>query len=152
MITVLLPEQISKHWDVIGYAIEQSLPPIASGNDERMNRALSSLLSGKSLCWVSHTNNESGKFLEAVFVTQIVVDSISSVKNLLLYSVYGFSKVDENSWAKGLELLTKYAKTKGCESIVAYTQNDKIKEIASKFGCDSSWAFLTFSIDKILGG
>lgn len=43
------PDQVARHWEKIGYAIEQALPPIADSrkSESRMNEILESILAGK---------------------------------------------------------------------------------------------------------
>ena len=148
MITILLPDQVATYWDILGYAIEQSLPPIASSNEERMNRVLTSLISGESLCWVSFNNGR----IEAVCVTQIFQDIISRCNSLLIYSLYGFVDDLDSIWAEGISVLAKYAKAKNCEHIIAYTDNERIIEMTDMFGGNSRRSFVSFNANHLLGG
>ena len=146
MLTRLLPEQISKFWDIIKFAIEQSLPPIVGEHPDKMNRILSSALSGGTEVWASH---EGHKF-EGIVLTKILYDDASGTKNLLIYCLYGYSEVDNKSWLKGLNTLAKYAKARGCTQIVAYTDVPYIVEIVNNLGGEAKYTFLSFNINEIV--
>ena len=149
MLTRLLPEQISTHWDIIKYAIEQSLPPIVGDHPDKLNRLLSSALSGKLEVWASYTRGKETKF-EAVLVTKILYDDASDTRNLLLYCVYGYSDVPKESWINGFETILKYAKSKGCLQVVAYTTLPYMIELGNKLGGNSDYTFISFDVNRSL--
>jgi hypothetical protein len=144
MLTQLLPDQISKFWPIIKYAIEQSLPPTVGEHPDKMNRMLSAMLRGNLEVWVSYQHPENR--FEAVVVTQIIYDDASNMKNLLLYCVFGYNDISESSWIEAWETVNKYAKGAGCKQIVAYSSNPFIIKQAKKFGGDTSFTFISFTI------
>jgi len=149
MLTQLLPDQISHFWDIIKYAIEQSLPPITHEHPDKMNRILSSLISGKAQCWASYNKSEKEIKFEGIVVTRFLYDDVSNTKNLLIYCLYGYQGVNKSSWLHGLRALTKYASANGCKKIIAYTDIPYIINIAQQLNGATSYTFLTFDIDKI---
>ena len=149
MLTKLLPEQISKLWPIIKYAIEQSVPPATGEHPEKMNRILSSALCGKIDIWAAYTKGETNKF-EAIVVTELLYDEPSGIKNLLLYSLYGYDKVSKSSWIDGLVTLAKYGKSLRCTNLVAYSSEQDIIELVKRLGGDTSFTFLSFRIDEIV--
>ena len=144
MLTKLLPDQIAKLWDIIRYAIEQSLPPIVGEHPDKMNRLLSSMLSGKVEVWASYTKEE--RKFEGIVVTQLLYDDASNTKNLLIYCLYGYVDVNTDSWKEGWEALNKYAKSLGCHSIMAYSTNQFIVDIVKKLDGSTSYTFLSFDV------
>jgi len=146
MLTKLLPDQISAYWDIIRYAIEQSLPPVVGEGPDKMKKILMALLSGKAECWVSHTMEGENKRFEGVMVTRMQYDDISDTKNLLMYCAYGYEKITDESWAAGFATLAKYAKSKGCHRITTYTTIPYLIEMAKKFSADSTYTFITFPL------
>ena len=142
MLTQLLPDQIAKFWDIIKFGIEESLPPMVSDHPERMNNVLASLLSGKAQCWVSHRNTEEGKVFEGVVITKVMVDDITATKNLLIYSVYGYTETNAETWQQGFMAIAKYAISKGCQCIVGYTDIPDIIKIVKKFNGEARYAFI----------
>lgn len=148
MLTRLLPDQISNFWPIIKYAVEESLPPIVGDHPDKMNRILSAMLSGKLEVWVSY-KAEDRKF-EAILVTQILYDEASNMKNLLLYCLYGYDLIDKESWIEGWKAISKYAKSKGCSQVMAYSADQDIVKLAKSFGGDTSYTFISLSLDEIV--
>jgi len=148
MITRLLPEQISDHWNIIKHAVEQSLPPFVSDHPDKMNRVLSSLLSDKIACWAMYDRNEEGAIFDAIILTKITFDDISHTKNFLLYSVYTFRPVTPNHWAEGFLFMSKYALANGCSRMIAYTKVPYLIEMANKYDADASFTFVSFDIGR----
>jgi len=144
MLTKLLPDQISKFWPIIKYAVEESLPPTVGEHPDKMNRILSAALSGKLEVWASY-EHPTNRF-EAIVVTQFLYDDASNMKNLLLYCVYGYAKISESSWLEAWESMSKYAKAEGCKKIVCYTANPFIIQQAKLFGGDTSFTFVSFPL------
>lgn len=148
MLTKLLPDQISRFWDVIKYAIGESLPPIAGESPDKINRILMSLLSSKAQCWASYTVIEEQRKFEGIVVTRIVYDDMSDTRSLLIYCLYGYEKVERGSWLSGFKTLTKYAISRGCERIVGYTDLPSIVKIAERFGGEARYAFVSVPLYK----
>lgn len=146
MLTKLLPDQISKFWDIISYAIEESLPPVAGESPDKMNNILMSLLSGKSQCWVSYTKNEEQRIFEGVVVTKILYDDMSDTKNLLIYCLYGYNSVKRTSWLSGFKALVKYAASKSCYRIVGYSDLPFILDVVKRLGGETRYTFVTLPL------
>jgi len=146
MLTKLLPEQVSKYWDIIRYAIEQSLPPVAGEGPDKMKKILMSLLSSKSQCWISSDINEESRILEAVLVTRILYDDVSDTKNLLIYCLYGYEHIKQSSYSSGVSTLVKYAESKGCDRIIAYTNFPRVIEMIEKLGGSTTYTFISIPL------
>jgi hypothetical protein len=149
MLTKLLPEQVSKFWDVIKFGLEESLPPIVGGHPDRMNRILTALLTDKAICWASYKREKTVKF-EGIAVTRILYDDVSNTRNLLIYAVYGYETVDRQTWLEGITALAKYASSKRCDAIIAYTDLPHIVEIVRDLGGDTATTFLSFNVKQIV--
>jgi hypothetical protein len=146
MLNPMLPEQVSSAWDIIKYAIEESLPPIAGDHPDKMNRILGSLLSGKLLCWAAYQLDEDNRKFEGLVLTDIVYDTASDTKNLLIYCLYGYAAVSNSTWVEGLESLKKYARSKRCSQIIAYTDQVEITRLVKSLGGEARWTLCTFNI------
>ena len=147
MITRLLPEQVSRLWDIIKYAIEQSLPPIVTRHSDNMNRILAALLSNKMSCWISYTKTEEMSKFDAVILTKFIFDDATYTKNLLLYSVYGYAKLESRHWMEGFAFMSKYALSQGCDKLIAYTKVPYLVEMAKQYDADMQ-TFISFNINK----
>jgi hypothetical protein len=150
MLTKLIPEQISKLWPIIKYAIEQSVPPMAGDHPEKMNRILSSALCGKIDIWASYAKKDNVNKFEGIVVTEVLYDDASGIKNLLIYSVFGYEKTSKSTWITGLATLAKYGKSLKCNNIVAYSSEKDIIDLVKRLGGDTSFTFLSFGIDEIV--
>lgn len=148
MLTKLLPDQISGFWDVIKYAIEESLPPVVGEGPDKMNRILMSLLSGKSQCWASYIVDGKRRKFEGVVITRIMYDDASDTRSLLIYCLYGYEEVGRGSWLGGFKTLTKYAISRGCERIVGYTDLPSVTKIVERFGGEARYTFVSIPLFK----
>lgn len=149
MIVKLLPDQISKFWDIIRYAVEQSLPPTAGQHPNTMNFILMAALEGRIDVWVSFTRKEVTK-IEAIMLTRFIYDHPTRTRNLLIYSLFGYKIVSKESWMKGLETIAKYAKKEKCTQIVAYTNLDSVSGLAKELGGDTDYTFISFNVRRLL--
>jgi len=148
MLTRLLPDQISAFWDIIKYAVEESLPPIIGEHPDRMNRILSSLLSSKTECWASYRREDERIIFEGICLTKIIYDDASGTKNLLLYCIYGYESTLEEAWMDAFRSVSKYAKAQGCNDIIGYTNVPYLIEKAKLFGGNTDYTIVTFNINK----
>ncbi len=146
MLTKLLPEQISQFWDIIKYAIEESLPPIAGEGPDKMNKILTSLLSSKSECWASYTVNGKERRFEGIVITKIQYDDISDTKSLLIYCLYGYETADRSSWTAGLKALVKYAASRNCHRIIGYTEVPFIVDVVRRLGGEAKYTFISLPV------
>jgi len=150
MLTKLLPDQISKFWDIIKYAVEQSLPPITGEHPDKMNNILFSALDGSIDVWASYEKGSEGSRFEGIVLTEILIDRPSKTKNLLLYCLYGYDKVTRESWESGFQTMLKYAAGKGCSRIVAYTDVPVLIELVKSLGGEAKYTFVSFDIKQII--
>ncbi len=146
MLTRLTPEQVSNFWDVIKYAIEESLPPITGNHEDRMNRILASIMSGNTQCWASYVKDGEGGKFEGIVTTEIVTDVPSGTKSLLIYTLYGYSLVEKESWKIGFDALRKFALSRNCSAIIGYSKVDHLIKIADRLGADTSYTFISFPL------
>ena len=150
MLTKLLPDQVSKFWDIISYAIEQSLPPTVGESPDKMNNVLMAALSGKLDIWASYVKGDKGNKFEGILATRIIYDDVTCMKNLLLYAAYGYDKISEDSWTSGLKTIVKYAALHKCSLIVAYSNVPRIISLANSFSGDTSFSFISFKMGELI--
>jgi hypothetical protein len=138
----ILPDQVSHHWNIISYAIKNSLPSFVPVDEDYMNNVLTALLAENLDCWVS-VNNQ--KEIEAVATTQILTDFATNTKALLIYTTFGYSKIEDGSWVEAFKTVSEFARNSGCKKICCYTTNDFIISQAMKFGGQAE-TFITFNV------
>lgn len=150
IVSKLTPDQISRFWDIIGYAIEQSVPPTAHEHPDRMNRLLAAALCGKIEVWAGYTKEDNKAKLGCICVTQFLYDEPVDTKNLLIYALYGYDMVGPLGWKQMLYVMVKYARAKGCKKIIAYSKVDAVINLSKKLGADTDYTFISFDIDEII--
>jgi len=149
LIVKMLPEQVSAFWDVIKYAIEESVPPMVHDHPDKINRILSSILRGTMDVWASYNKlqDETVKF-ESIAIVQVLYDEPSNTKNLLIYCLFGYDHISGDSWIQKFSTAIKVAKELGCTQVTAYSNSEKVIESAKKFGGDTSYTFISFDVDE----
>ena len=152
MLTKLLPDQISKFWDVIAYALDQSPPITVSNPEDWKNRILASAISGKISVWASYVKEDEKVKFEGIALTSISYDDLLMVNSLLIYYIYSYDyeQIPLDTYKDGITVLSKYAKKHKCVNIHAYTTEDRVKEIVTRLGGDATVTLLTFDIDRCL--
>ena len=146
MLIQLTPEQFASNWDFLRQCIVTNMP-MQRDHREQDNNVLLALLGGLMQCWVeakqSSNNGTCKTEIRAVVVTQVLEDDISAVSNLLIYSLYSLnSAFDISMWQKGILTLVRFAKSRGCDRILAYTGNDGIIKFMQRLGADASQTVL----------
>lgn len=142
------PEQVVKHWEKIGYAIEQALPPIIDSrkSEDRMNRILESILAGKIEVHVFVVYEDERPIVYGIISTAAINAVDSDNKELLIYSLYAGRKLNRELIFEGLELIKKYTKSQGCIAISAYTNIESIARLFSTIGGSSSFTYLRLEV------
>ena len=137
-----MPDQVSNFWDIIKYAIEESLPPIAGESPDKMNKILAALLIGKGQCWASYDKGDKGNKFEGIVITKVLYDDISDTKNLLIYCLYGYEDVSKESWLSGFKSLVKFATGQDCSQIIGYTDIPLILKMVERFKGETKYTFV----------
>jgi hypothetical protein len=150
IVSKLTPDQISKFWDIIGYAIEQSVPPFSYEHPDRMNRLLAAALCGKIEVWAGYTREDDKVKFNCICVTQFLYDEPTDTKSLLIYALYGYSVTNSSGWRQMFSAMARYAQAKGCKRIIAYSKVDLVIKLAEKLGADTDYTFISFNLDEII--
>lgn len=136
-IFMLKHEEITKHWEVIRFSIENSGPPIAIASPETMNNTLKSLMIGRLRCWVVLREEE----MVAIATTMFTIDDISKIKDLMIYTLFGFKLVSVEEWQYATNKLKEYARKNKCHRIVAYTGAKRLLEVIDSLGGNTTYTF-----------
>lgn len=143
----LLDSQISAYWDILKFALENSLPPTADETPEKMNNILQSLLLGKLQAWVLSDDVEVQQVKMVVF-TRISIDESSETSQLLLYALYSFTPLDAAGVDTMYRTLFKFAKHNKCNRAVAYSDNPNMISVAAKYGMFPTHQFLVVDLNN----
>lgn len=149
MLTKLLPDQISHYWDILKPAIEASLPPVVGETPDKMNRVLAALIDGSLHCWISSRIKNEERILEGMVVTKLLYDDVSDTRNLLIYCLYGLGVASDGAWRSGFITLAKWAKSRGCSRIVAYSDVPGILDIVNRLGGETKYRYISFPLISV---
>lgn len=140
----MLPEQVSTNWDRIAPLIELSMPPlIKGGRRSMMSNVLRSVLLEELVVWMLYRGTEE----RAVISTLPQVDAVLLGKTLLIYSFTALKQdLTQREALKVFMTLDKYARSLGCDSIVAYSDLPQVVEFLRRHGADTSFNFITFAL------
>jgi hypothetical protein len=146
MLIQLLPEQISRNWDVIGHSVEEALPPTTEWTESLKNNVLTMLLCGRMQCWVSCDDNT--KKIEAIITTLIAADTLAERKDLMVYTLYGVEKLSGKSWTNGFAMLSRWGRSMGCNRMIAYSGAPVVLHMIQRMGGDTGYHFVTLDLVK----
>lgn len=136
MMNQLQPHQISHLWTPIRESIRRSSGVSAARIDDYLNNILEGLLSGKHQAWVLYYIDEETeeRQLYGIGITSIVDDHFYRCKNLYIDHVYAFRKMTGEIIQEVWNTFRTFAENCECESVIAYTNNDKALNIAKMSG------------------
>jgi len=151
MLVRLIPEQISELWDMIKYALENSPPLTTEVNyDSWINNILTQAMNGSIEVWASYRKEDGNAKFEGVVLTSFEIDKFIKKRSLLIYYVFAFRDTIKETWVEGLKVLAKYAKSRKCTRVVAYSNVPEMIETAKKLGGDTSVTFISFDIGDLI--
>lgn len=145
-ITKLIPEQIMSYWPQIKECINTALPPHVKDSPESMLHIQEALLVGKLECWIAHATGDQSN-VYALATTCFVTDEISLTKNLLVYTLATLNPHSQDLWMISYEVLAKYATSRGCSNIIAYSNVPVILNIVNSLGGSSDWHITYFPLE-----
>lgn len=149
MLIRLMPEQISEQWDIIKPTIEESLR--SACEDADMNEILTSLLNASSQCWVSsRKGTNGGNIIEGIIITMITKDLFGEGRNLLIYSLFGYSMDTKEAWRGGAKALATFAKATQCSRITAYTDVPSLIKLVEDLGGTAKQRFISIPVNALL--
>lgn len=138
----VVPEKLSRHWDILRVFIERTLPPVLN-SDARMNSVLASLLTDNLELHQFLSIDDEGKWAPLGFVVLSFIRPADGYgKEMLIYSAYSYKNVGRSALLNTWGLMESYAASKGCSAIVAYTNSESVARLVEGFGADTSYRFL----------
>jgi len=135
------PDQVSKSWHILKPMIGAALPPISMSREDRMNKVLDAILSGRLDVHVCFDFTEEKSELYGVIVTTVIDIVDGTDRQLLVYAVYGYRKLIIEQVLEVFELIKKLAKSQGCTSISGYTNIPKMIEYVKQMGWEANYTF-----------
>jgi len=134
MLLRMLPEQISKQWDLVRAAIEAANPPDVVLPEHKMTNMLSMLLNGDMQCWVL-VGDEVRTDVYAI-VTTLTYDDPFGEKQLFVYSLYAYKRPSRELWMDLINTLKRWGESLGCSNVTAYVRNKSEIRLIERIGGD----------------
>lgn len=131
MIIRVLSTQIPKFWEQIKFVATVVDRIHEKDRELYLNRLLHALLSDKAQCFIRFNGN---KELQAMAITRLIQDEVTGEKTLFLNALYSFKGVDDTEWKTDSDYMIKFAKMNGCKKFTAYSNNQRVFEIAKMLG------------------
>ena len=69
-------------------------------------------------------------------------ERILDIKSLVIYGLYALGKISKDSWQEGFDGIENFAKSFGCQRVIAFTNDKLVNKLAGKFGFNRDF-FLT---------
>ena len=149
MLVRLIPEQISQFWDMIKYALENSPPISIEVRDENwINSMLTQSMNGSIEIWAYYDKDGDSVRFKGFVITSFEIDKFVKQKSLLIYYVFTFRDIGMDAWIEGLKTLKKYAKSRRCSRVLAYSNVQNIINISKRLGGDVDTTFITFNLEE----
>lgn len=139
----LLPQHISRYWEIIRHAIKETTRGWVEPTEEYMTSMIGKLMSGTVQCWAVQ-EAENGNIRVAAFLfTAVVDDPLSNQKNLLLNGIYVTNSSLNNLgiWRYGLKVLLDFARNSECRNLMFYTDVPDLVQMAEKLGATTNITF-----------
>jgi len=148
MLQQIMPEQIPAFWGSLEEMIRKALPVVPGESDGKFNNILTKLLEGVMTCWVAYDDRDGEKVSNGIGITIVVSDDVTETKSLLLYCMATLEGGSPSlqSYQEGMVALRKYAKSKGCDRVTAYTNIDYLINVAKSIGGVASYTFISFPV------
>ena len=143
MLVKMMPEQVMHYWDNIKEALKGTLPPYVTDSPDKMMKIQAGFLGELVQCWVSVNDKPD---VVGFVVTRVLYDDFTDSTNLLIISIYTFEKSTKEDWLGGFETIRKFAKGRGCDKIIAYTNEDKILKVVEMFGGVAEYTFVSIDL------
>jgi len=105
---------------------------------------LSSFITGRLHCWII-TNDETNA-ITGILTTAVIPEPITNQRSLLIYTISTVDGGELRAVIRDFQRLVEFAKSVGCEKIMAYTANPRISSLMKRLGWDVSFTLGTYSI------
>ena len=145
MLIKLLPDQITRFWETIEFCLKETFPTY---REKEINNLLESMLSQKMTCWLVVEQKEEKRYPEGIILTCFGND-LNGSKNMIIYMLYIFAESDKvpfDIWVEGFETLVKFARSRKCNSIVAFSNVDSVIKKAKMLSNVITQTFICFQL------
>jgi len=145
MIIRLTPKDITKHWDVIKYALIRGDLITPDHRTEVLNDMLHELLCEKAQCFFRFDSEE--RKIQAILITKIQQNKRTLEKFLYIQCIYSFLIVNDTIWQSDWKFIEAFAREVKCRSILANSSNPRIFDILAKLNVKESYRTFIYNLN-----
>ncbi len=146
MLKRLENNQVTKYWSDIKAHLIYTMTPQMEVTDEALSNVLENILKGNSQVWLILGEGKDASKVHAMGITTFTIEETTNTKNLLIYSLSGYRHVPEELWKDAIVKMKAYARGNKCYKVIAYTQVDRIINIAKGLGADTSVTLISWEV------
>ena len=145
MLLRIMPGQVADYWDDIREGLERVLP---QGIPDRNARLLYGLQMGDLQVWASFQRGltPDENVVDGAVVTYVLDEVALKTKTFIIYAVWATHETRPSTWLEGFEALKKFAKSMGCTRLAAYSDDDKILQVARGLRAQTDYTYITWDI------
>lgn len=96
-----------------------------------------SLIEGVLDCWILVTKQEQPKVV-GVCIAGVTVDLLVGYRNYLIYGLFSNTSIADSAWQSIAGTISEWARGNKCTRLVAFTDKDRVLEIAELIGANAS--------------
>jgi hypothetical protein len=134
------PQDAMQFWDEVKECIASALPPHLLETPETLLQVQEQVLVGQLECWLAVREQQ----LYGVLTTRVV--SEFGQRSLLVFSVATLEHPPASLWPESIEVLKKYAASKQCSRVLAYSNHERLVQVAEYLGADTSWRLIQWLV------
>lgn len=146
MILKLTGDQVAAYWDLIQYSwLQTNPPPSGVAETEYLNILLENLLSGVAQAWLVLSDEHE---VIAIGVTQLVRDIVSGLESVVIRSLFGLRRLENELAKSAFESFLTYAKNTGAHQVRLETNIGRVKQLAELVGCKKLFETFTLNLKE----
>jgi hypothetical protein len=134
MLIQLQPVQISALWHEILDSYVRANEISSKAKAEVGKNLLVDLLSRKRNCWIVYSVQEEERRIHAIGITGITVDNMTGVRELEIFSLYGYRTLTEELSRESFQKFSDYARANQCQVIRAVSGVKRIQQLCDLVG------------------
>jgi len=132
MIIKLQVDQIQNYWEAIKFASTSADGIKKDDVGSYSINLLLNLLNGKDICFISF--DQDSRQIQRILIISFIIDFVGNKKGMLFKTLYSFVSGSDDDWASESLKIYEYAKKENCSFISMTTANERVKELALKYG------------------
>jgi hypothetical protein len=126
--------KIASWWNFLRPLVHKAL---VRCDETTMMNVYDSLVSEALDCWIIITKEEQPKVV-GLCIAGITVDLLVGYRNYLIYGLFSTTSIADSAWQSLASTVSEWARSNKCDRLVAFTDKDRVLEIAELIGGSAS--------------